>query len=212
MRHYDRPAVALAVCLSMLAGYIDAIGFLGMGGFFISFMSGNSTRFGVGLAGGDWRVAMTAGGLILFFVIGVMAGTGLARRVAPGRRPRVVLLLVAALLALAGIGPFGAAATMLILAAAMGAENAVFERDNEVSIGLTYMTGTLVRLGQNLVNALFFGGPPFGWARYLLLWAGLAAGTVAGAMTYAAIGLSGVWFGAAVALLLAGAVRTAAAD
>lgn len=211
MRHYDRPVVVLAVCLAILAGYIDAIGFLGMGGFFVSFMSGNSTRFGVGIAGGVADVALIAGGLILCFVGGVILGSVAGRLGSPRMRMRTVLLLVAALLTLAAAGPFGAVATMAFLAAAMGAENTVFERDNEVSIGLTYMTGTLVRLGQNL-TATLFGGPAFGWVRYLALWGGLAAGTVAGALTYAAIGLSGIWFGAAAALILAFAARTAVPD
>src|SRR3546814_9729783 len=42
---------------------------------------------------------------------------------------------------------------LLLLAAAMGAENGVFLRDREVSIGVTYMTGTLVRVGQKLAEA-----------------------------------------------------------
>jgi uncharacterized membrane protein YoaK (UPF0700 family) len=36
----------------------------------------------------------------------------------------------------------------------MGAENALFERDGEVQIGLTDMTGTLVKFGQRLFSAL----------------------------------------------------------
>ena len=43
------------VALSTLAGYVDATGFLMLGGFFVSFMSGNSTRLGVGLIEGTPR-------------------------------------------------------------------------------------------------------------------------------------------------------------
>lgn len=33
----------------MTGGYVDAVGFMMTGGFFVSFMSGNSTRLAVGL-------------------------------------------------------------------------------------------------------------------------------------------------------------------
>lgn len=202
MRHYDRRSIAFAVCLSTLAGYVDAMGFLDMGGFFVSFMSGNSTRLGVGLATGGWSVALTAGSLIAMFVIGVVLGSAVGRAASGRQRPRLVLLLVAGLLMLAAAGPFGPVSTMAFLAAAMGAENTIFERDSEVSIGLTYMTGTLVRLGQNLTTALF-GGPGFGWARPLLLWAGLVLGTLVGALSHEALGLPGIWFAVAGSLVLA---------
>jgi uncharacterized membrane protein YoaK (UPF0700 family) len=42
--------IALACALSALAGYVDGIGYLHLGGLFVSFMSGNSTRMGVSLA------------------------------------------------------------------------------------------------------------------------------------------------------------------
>lgn len=41
MIRYDRRLKLMAACLSALAGYVDAIGFIKLGGFFISFMSGN---------------------------------------------------------------------------------------------------------------------------------------------------------------------------
>ncbi len=39
-----------AAGLSALAGFVDAIGFIKLGGYFVSFMSGNSTRLAVALA------------------------------------------------------------------------------------------------------------------------------------------------------------------
>ena len=90
---------------------------------------------------------------------------------------------------------------MLLLAAAMGAENTVFERRGEVAIGVTYMTGTLVKLGQHIAAALT-GGARFGWVRYLGLWLGLVAGATAGAFCFAALGRSAIWIAAGAALLL----------
>lgn len=181
MKRYDKPIWMFAAGLSALAGFVDAIGFIELGGFFVSFMSGNSTRLDVGLANAGAAAALAAG-LIASFV------------------GAVVLLLVAVLLGGAaslgaiGIGPVAP----LLMAAAMGAENAVFEREGEVSIGLTYMTGTLVKLGQRLTDALL-GGTSFGWLPYLLLWAGLAAGAAAGAAIHPRLGLGALWIAAAAA-------------
>jgi uncharacterized membrane protein YoaK (UPF0700 family) len=204
MNRYDRRARLLAAGLSALAGFVDATGFIALGGFFVSFMSGNTTRLAVGLARGS-PSALIAAGLIGAFVAGVILGT-LAGRVARGRRAATVLLLVAALLAAAaacgacGFLP-GAAAAM---AMAMGAENAVFEHEGEVRVGLTYMTGTLVKLGQHLTAALL-GGPKLAWLSYLLLWLGLAAGAVAGALAWPLLGLSALWIAAGATVLFAGA-------
>ena len=68
--HEQRRNLALACALSALAGYVDGIGFLHLGGLFVSFMSGNSTRLGVNLAAGHWSNAAEAIGLIALFVIG----------------------------------------------------------------------------------------------------------------------------------------------
>jgi len=202
VNRYDRRVRALAACLSALAGYVDAIGFIKLGGFFVSFMSGNSTRLGVGLAQGSLH-AVVAAGLIGTFVLGVVAGS-LTGHIARAHRQPAVLGLVALLLALAaslnmvGATSFAIAATAL----AMGAENAVFEQNGEVQIGLTYMTGTLVKLGQRLSAALL-GGDRLAWAPYLFLWLGLVLGACAGAAIYPYLGLNGLWIAAGVAATMA---------
>ena len=192
MTRYDKRVQALAIGLSALAGYVDAIGFIQLGGFFVSFMSGNSTRLGVGLIERSNDAAL-AGGLIALFVTGVIAGSLTGRFAKAHRRPVVltlvaVLLFVAASAAAAGAAPVAVTAMVL----AMGAENAVFEHDGELHIGLTYMTGTLVKFGQRVAGAIM-GGPRFAWASYGLLWGGLVAGAVAGAASFSWIGLASLW-------------------
>jgi uncharacterized membrane protein YoaK (UPF0700 family) len=78
----------------------------------------------------------------------------------------------------------------------MGAENAVFQRNGEVVVGLTYMTGTLVKFGQKLAISAV-GGAKLAWVPYLLLWMGLMAGGIAGTLLFYAIGLRAIWFAAA---------------
>src|SRR3546814_13773042 len=84
---------------------------------------------------------------------------------------------------------------------AMGGANAIFQRDGEVSIGVTYMTGALVKLGQRLAAALV-GGPRWQWAPYLALWGGLIAGAAAGALAYPRAGMASLWIAVAAAGLL----------
>ena len=71
----SRRNIALACALSALAGYVDGIGYLHLGGLFVSFMSGNSTRMGVSLADGHWQDAAQALGLIALFVTGAALGS-----------------------------------------------------------------------------------------------------------------------------------------
>ena len=151
----SRRNIALACTLSALAGYVDGIGFLHLGGLFVSFMSGNSTRLGVSLADGHWRNALEALGLIALFVIGAGAGS----LIVLGRslhRQAWVLLGEAALLASAALGytlgwPNAAIAVIVL---AMGLENAVFQNEAGASLGLTYITGALVKVGQLAAVAL----------------------------------------------------------
>jgi uncharacterized membrane protein YoaK (UPF0700 family) len=201
LRHRKRD-IAIAVGASALAGYVDAIGFLSLGGFFVSFMSGNSTRLAVGLAGLPPE-ALVAARLIACFVLGVVMGTLLGAAAARMRRPAVLGLVAVLLAGAALLGGVDLHLAMMFVAAAMGAENTTFERDGEVSIGLTYMTGTLVKLGQRLAGVLM-GGPRIAWLPYLLLWTGLVAGAVVGASVWPLLGLASLWAGAAGALALAG--------
>ena len=122
-----------------------------------------------------------AAGLIAAFVIGVMLGT-FANGLSAGR-PRLVLLCVALLLGIAAIADHVGlgAISVFVAAAAMGAENATFSRDGDVQIGLTYMTGTLVKFAQRLALALQ-GRKDTGWFSFLLLWVGLVCGGVLGAL------------------------------
>jgi uncharacterized membrane protein YoaK (UPF0700 family) len=202
MIQLDRSARALAAALSALAGFVDAVGFLGMGGFFVSFMSGNSTRIGVGVA--TEAVAVTiAGSLVAAFVLGVTLGA-LAARLAGRWAQPAVLALVALALGLAALlhQPGAAPGAFLLVAFAMGAENMVFQRDGDVAFGLTYMTGTLVRIGQRLADALA-GGPRFDWFPWLLLWAGLVGGGIAGAFCWLRFGAGSLWIAAGLAAALA---------
>ena len=192
MDRLDQRRRLLAVGLAGLAGFVDAVGFLCADGYFVSFMSGNTTRLGVDLAHAPARAIVPAL-LIAGFVTGVTAGTVIAAR-AGRRRKRAVLGLVALLLILAATlqGIARPALPLALLVGAMGALNNTFLRDGEVSVGLTYMTGALVKLGQ-AIGARVIGQPRVeGWI-HGGLWSGLALGAVLGALAFGQFGAAALW-------------------
>src|SRR5690349_12198286 len=206
----SRANVLLACALSAIAGYVDGIGFLHLGGLFVSFMSGNSTRMGVSLADGQWWSALEALGLIMLFVAGAAVGSLIV--LGRSAQRQAALLLVEALLLVAAalahhLGQQAMAVAAIVLA--MGLENAVFQIDGGGGLGLTYVTGALVKVGQ-LLAAAMTGGERWGWLPNLLLWAALVAGAVLGALAYRKFNLGAIWLAAGIAFALAAMIAATA--
>jgi len=184
MHRYDPARQRLALGLAGLAGMVDATGFVVAGGYFTSFMSGNTTRMGVDLSQRP-ALALAPLGLIGCFlagvIIGALTGRWLAGRRVTGRHKRVLLGLVAGVLGL-GTGALVAGWPVVFLAlsaTAMGLANNVFARAGEVTVGVTYMTGALVRFGQGIAARI--AGQTLPATRgYGLLWSALALGAAAG--------------------------------
>lgn len=197
-----RLGIAYASGLTAIAGFVDGIAFVHFGGYFVSFMSGNSTRSSADFAQGNfigWALAM---GLVISFVFGVAAATLASRVASVQRRAAVlststVLLLAAAFLALGSELDIYVA---IFMAMSMGAVNATYTRHGEVSVGLTYMTGALVKIGQHLASALT-GGSRWAWLPYAALWSMITMGSFLGALVYVNLGLLSLWI-AAIAMVL----------
>ncbi|MBF4993070.1 DUF1275 domain-containing protein [Arthrobacter gandavensis] len=191
MLTHTRSEIALASGLAWTAGYVDAVGFLHLGGYFVSFMTGNSTRAGASVAHLSLSGFVQAFELIAAFFLGVVAASALRRIMDRHRRPAICIVSAAVLGAAWASTAVPGAEWVLApaLAGSMGLLNAVFERAGEVSIGITYMTGTLVKLGQKVTAALF-GERRNGWHRYLLLWGSLTLGSLCGGAGYLLLGLA----------------------
>lgn len=203
MHRYDPARQRLALGLAALAGLVDATGFVVAGGYFTSFMSGNTTRLGVELSL-DPVLALAPLGLIAAFLAGVIGGAMIGRRVR-GRHKRVLLGLIAALLSAgAGLLAGGFAIPFLALSAmAMGLAKNVFVREGEVTVGVTYMTGALVRFGQG-VAARLAGEPLESTRGYGFLWSALALGAAIGGALCAAAPVLAAGLACVVALALWG--------
>jgi uncharacterized membrane protein YoaK (UPF0700 family) len=196
VKGYDQPRRSFAVALAALAGYVDAVGYISASGYFVSFMSGNTTRLGVAL-GTDPALAWPPALLIAGFVIGVTSGALIAHRARRFAKPAVAGLVTALLLC--GAAARMAEAPVVMLAAlviAMGAINNTFQRGGEVAIGITYMTGALVRIGQSLAHHLS-GQPDPSWRSWASLWGGLLAGALLGAALQDRLPMGCLWIASA---------------
>lgn len=184
------PQLSLGLILTAAAGMIDVVGFIELGGYYTSFMSGNTTQLGAGLATAGQGLILPAG-LIVLFVIGSFLGSLLRGR-DERRRMIAVLLLVlfglAATLVLRGAG-FSIDQAMLVLAASAGAQNAILVPQGAVRLGATFVTGTLFAAGQDLARAVRREAPPWRWAQHLLVWLALLVGACIGALAYGSLQL-----------------------
>jgi len=179
-------ALGAGILLTATAGFCDGVGFLALGRFYTSFMSGNTTQLGASLAIGDAGAALLAGSLVVLFFIGSFLGSLGAQsstRFGPVVALGIVLAGLAVSLLLTSTG-FGAAQSMLALAAAAGAQNAVLQPIGAARLGTTFVTGTLFAAGQDLARATLRAAPRWRWLQHLLVWAALAAGALMGALAY----------------------------
>jgi uncharacterized membrane protein YoaK (UPF0700 family) len=192
----DRQRRTFAMALAAMAGFVDAVGFLSAQAYFVSFMSGNTTRLGVAL-GTSPHDAIVPALLIGGFIAGVTAGALVSERAGSLRKP-AVLALVTALLLIGAIARAAGTVTLMMaaLVLAMGALNNTFQRDGEVTVGLTYMTGALVKLGIGLARRIMGKGDGR-WTSWAQLWLGLLAGAVLGAFLQDRLPMGCLWIASA---------------
>lgn len=183
------PRLLLGLLLTACAGFIDAIGFIELGGYFTSFMSGNTTQLGIDAIGSG--IVLVPLSLVVLFFVGSFLGSLLALRGDPRLVLGFVIASVALTLALSLAG-LPASQTMLILAAGAGAQNAVLPFAGGARLGTTFVTGTLFAAGQDLAHALAGTVPRWRWAQHLMVWFALLAGALIGAMAHRAVGISAI--------------------
>jgi len=157
-----RPATvrdALLVALTVAAGAVDAISYLGLGGIFTANMTGNMVLLAIAVGSGAGPQALRAGVSLIAFSAGVFVSARIIR--APQgaslwpRRITTTLTVVALLQGgvLAGwlatsAHPSGAVEGGLIAlsALAMGAQGSAIRTMNVSGVSTTWLTGTLVGL------------------------------------------------------------------
>jgi len=164
-----------ALLLVVVAGFVDAVGFLALAGTFVAFMSGNTSAGGA-LAG---TLDLVRASRQLFplplFVAGIYAGALAVQAVPPEERRRryalvlaaeggliAVVLVAASAAGVRGAVPLDPPARFFGLAAplalAMGLQNAMRVDVRGANLATTYVTGTLHVAAQALARAPYWPG------------------------------------------------------
>lgn len=187
MREVFDSHARLSWVLAGLAGLVGAAAFTNTAGYFVTFMTGNTERGAVGFFRGENAMAGAAILLILVFVAGVVVAS-LCRRHLWKDHPHGATVLTTAALAIASVvdvvmsgwsAPQVQFVPILFISFAMGALNTSFVKNGEVSIPLSYVTGTLVKMGQGIERHIS-GGTAKDWLEYFLLYAAFTIGAVLG--------------------------------
>jgi uncharacterized membrane protein YoaK (UPF0700 family) len=177
----------LSWVLAVLAGVLGATAFTHSAGYFVTFMTGNAQRAVLGYFRGDVVVSVTAALLLLCFVGGVVVASVCRRHfwVAHPHGPTVLTtfsLVAATVLDIIDEGweeNFLDFPPIMLVVFGIGALNTSFVKDGEVSVPLSYVTGTLVKMGQGIERHIA-GGKASDWLGYLLLFTSFVLGAAIG--------------------------------
>lgn len=165
--------LAIALCLTWVGGYIDAVGFVALFQVFTANMSGNSVHVGMYLGRQDWPDLLRPLCAIVSYVVG-MTLTRITVQVA-GRRgikriasftlavEAVLLILFARATPAMHLGQIVDLhspvyfALVALLAFAMGVQTATLTHIGPLTIYTTFVTGTLTKLTESFTRVLFWG-------------------------------------------------------
>jgi uncharacterized membrane protein YoaK (UPF0700 family) len=177
----------LSWLLAALAGVLGATAFTHSAGYFVTFMTGNAQRAVLGFFRDDVLLSITAGLLLLSFVAGVVVAS-VCRRHFWGAHPHgATVLATGSLFAATAVDVLDEGweamqldfPPIMLVAFGIGALNTSFVKDGEVSVPLSYVTGTLVKMGQGIERHIA-GGDFSDWLGYFLLFTSFIAGATLG--------------------------------
>jgi uncharacterized membrane protein YoaK (UPF0700 family) len=184
------PLVPMMVVLTLLTGLVDAVSYLRLGHVFVANMTGNVVFLGFALAGAGGLSATASLLALATFLLGALAGGWLAaRNVAHRGRllraatvAQAVLICLALVVALAASEPFATGlryALIVLLALAMGVQNAAALRLAVPELTTTVLTRTLTGLAS---ESPLVGGAGAHPARRTIAVAAMLAGATAGGL------------------------------
>jgi uncharacterized membrane protein YoaK (UPF0700 family) len=186
----DGPLAPLLVALTFVTGVVDAASYLKLGHVFVANMTGNVVFLGFALAGAGGLSVGSSLVALGSFLAGAFAGGLLAAR-SPDHRGRALraastaqagLIALALIVALGVSEPLGSGARyalLVLLAVAMGIQNAAAQRLAIPELTTTVLTRTLTGIAS---EAGVLGGPGSRAGRRGVAVAAMLLGALAGAL------------------------------
>jgi uncharacterized membrane protein YoaK (UPF0700 family) len=206
----DKSAIVVSLVLTLVAGYVDAVGFLRLGGIYVANMSGNSVSVGIHSALGPVSTVLQRLLPIGSYVIGLLfarifadlaARKHLRRTVAFGIGAEIAFLIF--FMTAAGLN-----AGVFFAAVAMGIQVATLLRFNGVNVFTGFVTGSLVKFADNFADAVLGSSRHRNRSQaardaawFAATWFVYVAGAIVGAAAFHRKGVSAVAFAC---LILAG--------
>ena len=167
-----RGKVAVALSLTVVGGFVDAVGYIALFEVFTSNMSGNSVHVGMYLGQRNWMELLRPLCAIMSYVVGMAVtriAVGIAGRVGLRRIASFTFAAEAVLLALFAhatprmhlgqiVDQQSAAYFSLValLAFAMGVQTATLTHIGPLTVYTTFVTGTLTKLTESFTRVLFW--------------------------------------------------------
>ncbi len=186
----------MALLLSGITGYVDAVAYDRFLGVFPANQSGNAVFLGTSIGGTTNSTGWQSGTSIAAFALGVIVGE-LLRQWTPVRRTGAILLgfevvLLAAVVAIAGpiegtqlIGGAEGYVLIVLTSMAMGVQTTVIRHVAGTTVSSTYVTGAVDRVG-GAVSRVLSGASRLRDERPVTVLLGIVAAYVAGAAIGAA--------------------------
>ncbi|WP_213767671.1 DUF1275 family protein [Caballeronia sp. dw_19] len=146
------------VVLAAVAGYVEVIGFMDVGGIYPGIMTGNTVQLGMTFAKAQWaRFGLIAFAVGLFFVGGIISSL-IKRHL---RRPPLELLVMAGILFVASVVRLHASVRIPVelplLALAMAMQGETIATFGGVSLQTIVVTNNMVKFSDALVGRYLLG-------------------------------------------------------
>ena len=212
MQHAPKWALPAGVALCGVAGWTNAVGFLGVFHQAITHVTGTATMAAVAAAHGDLAATIAAGSIIGSCVGGAVIAGALVHggEVHQGRRYGLALLLEALLLTLAWrLLSAGHSLGEYIAAIAAGLQNGLATRVSGAVVRTTHITGLVTDIGLTIgavVRGRALDTPRF--RLQTLLVGGFLVGGFGGALHFGVVGTNTLLVPAAACIVLAIAAAT----